>query len=52
MHCSALGNLNFAVNPAEITVKRFMFALVFRIQPVFFKKTAENLLQDNLQVAN
>ena len=28
-----------------------MFALVFRVQPVLFKKAAENLILDNLQVA-
>ena len=29
-----------------------MFAFVFRVQPVLFQKLAENLLQDDLQVAN
>jgi hypothetical protein len=52
--CGALHrrNLNFAVNPAKITVKCLLFAIVFRVQPVLFQQFAESLLQDDLQVAN
>jgi len=52
--CAALhrGNLNFSVNPAKIAVKCFLFAIVFRAQTVLFQQLAENLLQEDLQVAN
>jgi hypothetical protein len=45
-------NLYFAVNLVRITVECVMFAFIFRVQHVSFKKLAENLLQDDLQVAN
>jgi hypothetical protein len=45
-------NLKFTGSPTESVFKCCMFACVFRVQPISFKLIAENILQDNLQVAS